>query len=74
MVVDDEIDKIKEYLLKTDGIVGVNVEEFRFFLDNCMSRKMLDQIGGELNSFSKKSFRLEQLTKSRFISFDEAEE
>ena len=58
-VIDPDIDKMRESILKKDGIVSTEAaEDFRFFVKNCMNRSILDQIGGKLSSFEKKSFRM----------------
>ena len=63
--IDDDIDGMREAILKKEGIVSKEAEQdFHFFVKNCMSRQLLDQIGGEMNSFSKNSFRLNQLNAS----------
>ena len=41
--IDDDIEKMKDALLNKDGIVGADAQsDFRFFLGNCMSTKVLD--------------------------------
>lgn len=41
--IDDEIDIMKNAILKKDGIVDREAQEdFRFFVGNCMSRSILD--------------------------------
>ena len=56
---DEDIDHMKEALLNKEGIVAEEgKEDFRYFVGNCMNRVILDQIGGDMNSFRKKSFRL----------------
>ena len=58
--IDEDIETIKKSLLQKEGIVGEDSEkDFRFFVGNCMSVKALDQIGGNMNSFNKRSFRLD---------------
>ena len=57
--IDKDIDRMREAILVKDGIVSNEAtEDFRFFVKNCMNRQILDQIGGELSSFEKKSFRM----------------
>ena len=64
--IDDYIGIIRESILNKEGLVSDEAsEEFKFFVKNCLSTQILDQIGGEMNSFNKKSFRLKQLNNSR---------
>ena len=50
--IDNEIDKMREAILKESSIVGQSGEEdFKYFVKNCMNRRMLDQIGGDVSSF-----------------------
>ena len=64
--IDDYIGIIRESILNKEGLVSDDAsEEFKFFVKNCLSTQILDQIGGEMNSFNKKSFRLKQLNNSR---------
>ena len=58
-VIDNRIDDIKEAILKKDGIVGADsVNDFRYFVGNCMNENMLNQIGGEIKTDRTKSFSL----------------
>lgn len=62
--VDDEIDKMREAILKKDGIVGSEQKnDFNFFVKNCMTRNMMEQIGGEISQYNKQSFRVKALDK-----------
>lgn len=57
--IDDRIDMMRDAILDQPGLVHKDAEqEFKFFVSNCMSRTILDQIGGAMNSFSNRSFRL----------------
>ena len=57
-VIDNKIDSIRDAILKKDGIVDTeNTNDFRFFVGNCLNQNMLNQVGGEMNTFEKKSFR-----------------
>jgi len=50
--IDNEIDKMREAILKQVGIVSAdNEEDFKYFVRNCMNRRMLDQIGGDISTF-----------------------
>lgn len=63
--IDNEIDKMREAILGQPGIVGDNNEEdFKYFVKNCMNRRMLDQIGGDVSTFQNQSFRLNALNRS----------
>ena len=63
--IDGEIDRMREAILKKEDIVPQEAQQdFHFFIKNCMTRQLLDQIGGEMNSFSTNSFRLNQLNVS----------
>jgi hypothetical protein len=70
--IDEYISEIREAILSKEGIVSDDArQDFRFFVKNCMSTSILDQIGGDMNSFNKRSFRLKQLNQSRSSqSFD----
>jgi hypothetical protein len=62
--VDDEIDLIREAILVKDGIVGPeSKKDFNFFVNNCMTKNMLQQIGGEISEFNSQSFRIKELGK-----------
>jgi hypothetical protein len=64
--IDDYVTIIRDAILAKEGLVSEEAsQEFKFFVQNCMSTSILDQIGGEMNSFNKKSFRLKQLNNSR---------
>lgn len=57
---------MRDAILVKEGIVSNEAaDDFRFFVKNCMNRQILDQIGGEISSFEKKSFRMAQLNRSR---------
>ena len=72
--IDDQIDVMREAVLKKDGIVGAEAQEdFRYFVKNCININVLDQIGGELNSFEKRSFRMRQLSLKKSHTMEEKE-
>ena len=72
--IDDQIDVMREAILKKDGIVGAEAQEdFRYFVKNCININVLDQIGGELNSFEKRSFRMRQLSLKKSHTMEEKE-
>ena len=61
--IDDEIDTIREAILVKDGIVAAeNKEDFNFFVNNCLNKKMLEQIGGDMSEYNNQSFRLLEKT------------
>lgn len=48
--VDDEINKMREAILKKDGIVGPEQkDDFNFFVQNCMTKNMIYQNGGQMS-------------------------
>jgi hypothetical protein len=62
--VDDEIDKMREAILKKDGIVGPEAKnDFNYFVNNCMTKNMMEQIGGEISTYNNNSFRLKALNR-----------
>jgi hypothetical protein len=66
--IDDWIDVIRDDILVKDGIVVPEAQkDFRFFVEKCMTRKMLDQISEDFNSFNKKSYRLEQMNMGNSV-------
>ena len=57
--IDEDIDMMKEAILQMDGIVDQNQQsDFVSYVNNCMSRSILESIGGGMSSFERKSFRL----------------
>ena len=63
--IDEYIGQIREAILTKDGIVSLEAQDdFRQYVKNCMQNSILDQIGGEMNSFNRRSFRLKQLNNS----------
>lgn len=57
--IDDHLDMIRDAILGTESLINIEAQkDFRFLVSNCMSRTILDQIGGTMNSFNEKSFRL----------------
>lgn len=63
--IDNQIDKMREALLKKDGIVDEqNKNNFRFFISNCMNEKII-AANEETNSFTRQNFRADSLNRSR---------
>jgi hypothetical protein len=63
--IDGSIEIMKEAIIQMDDLVSEeSLEDFRSYVKNCMSRSLLDNIGGWMSSFEKKSFRLNQLNGS----------
>ena len=50
--IDESIDMMKEAIISMDGLVSEEAQEdFRSYVKNCMSRSILDNIGGWMSSF-----------------------
>jgi len=63
--IDQDIELMKESILKMNGIVDpIKQQDFYAYVKNVMSRSLLENIGGGMSSFEKKSFRLNQLNAS----------
>ena len=63
--IDGDIELMKESILETNDIVDpIKMIDFKSYVKNVMSRSLLENIGGGMSSFEKKSFRLNQLNAS----------